>query len=63
MRGGKILLTNNGEKRKKEKGKGDKISLKSNWQGRSMVYPEPIDPYFRAVILIPEPHFPQNFDP
>ena len=29
-----------------------------------MVYPEPIDPYFFfSVILIPEPHFPQNFDP
>ena len=28
-----------------------------------MVYPGPIDPYFRAVILIPEPHFPQNFYP
>ena len=32
-------------------------------QGRNMVYPGPIDPYFHAVILIPEPHFPQNFDP
>ena len=32
-------------------------------QGRNMVYPGPIDPYFLAVILIPEPHFPQNFDP
>ena len=32
-------------------------------QGRNMVYPRPIDPYFLAVILIPEPHFPQNFDP
>ena len=32
-------------------------------QGRNMVYPEPIDPYFLAVILIPEPHFPKNFDP
>ena len=28
-----------------------------------MVYPEPIDPYFFSVILIPEPHFPPNFDP
>ena len=28
-----------------------------------MVYPGPIDPYFFAVILISEPHFPQNFDP
>ena len=28
-----------------------------------MVYPEPTDPYFLAVILIPEPLFPQNFDP
>ena len=28
-----------------------------------MVYPRPIDPYFLAVILIPEPHFPSNFDP
>ena len=27
-------------------------------QGRNMmVYPGPIDPYFLAVILIPEPHF------
>ena len=33
------------------------------YQGRNMVYPGPIDPYFLAVILIPEPHFPQNFDP
>ena len=32
-------------------------------QGRNMVYPGPIDPYFLALILIPEPHFPQNFDP
>ena len=32
-------------------------------QGRNMVYPGPIDPYFLAFILIPEPHFPQNFDP
>ena len=32
-------------------------------QGRNMVYPGPIDPYFLAVILIPEPHFPKNFDP
>ena len=28
-----------------------------------MVYAGPTDPYFLAVILIPEPHFPQNFDP
>ena len=34
-----------------------------NFQGRNMVYPGPIDPYFLAVILIPEPHFPPNFDP
>ena len=37
-----------------------------NWeefQGRNIVYPGPIDPYFLAVILIPEPHFPQNVDP
>ena len=33
------------------------------YQGRNMVYPTPIDPYFLAVTLIPEPHFPQNFDP
>ena len=32
-------------------------------QGRNMVYPGPTDPYFLAVILIPEPLFPQNFDP
>ena len=32
-------------------------------QGCNMVYPGPIDPYFLAVILISEPHFPQNFDP
>ena len=32
-------------------------------QGRNMVYPGPIDPYFHAVILIPEPHFPQNLIP
>ena len=32
-------------------------------QGRNMVYPGHIDPYFRAVSLIPEPHFPPNFDP
>ena len=35
----------------------------SKKQGRNIVYPGPIDPYFLAVILIPEPHFPQNFDP
>ena len=35
----------------------------NNYQGRNMVYPGPIDPYFLAVILIPEPHFPQNVDP
>ena len=46
-----------------------KIVLSSNTglsytvQGRNMVYPGPIDPCFLAVILIPEPHFPQNFDP
>ena len=33
------------------------------YQGRNMVYPGPTDPYFLAVILIPEPLFPQNFDP
>ena len=27
-----------------------------------MVYLGPIDPYFFAVILIPEPHFPKNVD-
>ena len=27
----------------------------SIWQGRNMVYPGLIDPYFLAVILIPEP--------
>ena len=32
-------------------------------QGRNMVYSGPIDPYFLAVLLIPEPHFPQNVDP
>ena len=32
-------------------------------QGRNMVYLGPIDPYLLAVTLIPEPHFPQNFDP
>ena len=32
-------------------------------QGRNMVYPVPIDPYFLALILIPEAHFLQNFDP
>ena len=32
-------------------------------QGRNMVYPGPTDPYFLSFILIPEPHFPQNFDP
>ena len=37
--------------------------LESKKQGCNMVYPGPIDPYFLAVILIPEPHFPQNFDP
>ena len=39
------------------------IDLVSLYQGRNMVYPGPTDPYFLAVILIPEPHFPQNFDP
>ena len=38
-------------------------SLRTIQQGRNMVYPGPIDPYFLAVILIPEPHFPPNFDP
>ena len=33
------------------------------YQGRNMVYPGPIDPDFLAVFLIPEPLFPQNFDP
>ena len=33
------------------------------FQGRNMVYPGPTDPYFLSVILMPEPHFPQNFDP
>ena len=28
-----------------------------------MVYPGPTDPYFLSFILIPGPHFPQNFDP
>ena len=28
-----------------------------------MVYPGAIDPYCLALILIPEPHFPQNIDP
>ena len=33
-------------------------------QGRNMmVYPGPIDPYFLAVILIPEPHFPKILIP
>ena len=32
-------------------------------QGRNIVYPGPTDPYFLAFILIPEPYFPQNFDP
>ena len=39
------------------------IHLGDRKQGRNMVYPRLIDPYFLAVILIPEPHFPQNFDP
>lgn len=26
-----------------------------------MVYPGPTDPYFLAVILVPDPHFPENF--
>ena len=38
-------------------------SQSSEYKGRNMVYPGPIDPYFLAVILIPEPHFPPNFDP
>ena len=37
--------------------------IKRLCQGRNMVYLGPIDPYFLAVILIPEPHFPPNFDP
>ena len=36
---------------------------KHKQQGRNMVYPRPTDPDFLAVILIPEPPFPQNFDP
>ena len=35
----------------------------ANEQGRNMVYSGPIDPHFLAVILIPEPHLTQNFDP
>ena len=35
----------------------------TTFQDCNIVYPGPIDPYFLAVILIPEPHFPQNFDP
>ena len=42
---------------------GNSIIYFSLLQGRNMVYPGPIDPYFLAVILIPEPHFPQDFDP
>ena len=33
------------------------------YQGRNMVYPTPIDPYFLAVTLIPEPHFPHILIP
>ena len=40
-----------------------KFIIQTLSQGRNMVYPEPTDPYFLAVILIPEPLFPQNFDP
>ena len=40
-----------------------KRNCSNNYQGRNMVYPGPIDPYFLVVILIPEPHFPQNFEP
>ena len=32
-------------------------------QGRNMVYPGPIDLYFLAIILIPEPHFPKILIP
>ena len=39
------------------------FSLVTLYQGRNMVYPGPTDPYFLTVILIPEPHFPKNFDP
>ena len=46
-----------------KRGKEAMFRSKARWQGRNMVYPGPIDPYFLAVILIPEPHFPQNFDP
>ena len=38
-------------------------ALSNLLQGRNMVYSGPIDPYFLADILIPEPHFPQNLDP
>ena len=41
----------------------DSLRQRGAKQGRNMVYSGPIDPYFLAVILIPEPHFPQNFDP
>ena len=44
----------------RQENKGDTAAIR---QGRNMVYPGPIDPYFLAVILIPEPHFPPNFDP
>ena len=43
--------------------KKEKKTKNNVWQGRNMVYSRPIDPYFLVVILIPEPHFPQNFDP
>ena len=42
-KGGAILLSNNGGKRKKEKGKGDKISLKSNWRMNERDQQEKID--------------------
>ena len=46
-----------------EEGPGGAAFVWRLFQGRNMVYPGPIDPYFLAVILIPEPHFPQHFDP
>ena len=39
------------------------LLIKTAAQGRNMLYPRPTDPDFLAVILIPEPPFPQNFDP
>ena len=57
----------NNTQKKKAAGAGKDFTLffgvMLHFNFKCVVYPGPIDPYFLAVILIPEPHFPQHFDP